>query len=81
MPKQKKLPPELQAWVDARRRFHLSHAQIQMARELGINPKKLGGMAITGRSRGRLHWRSTSRSCTSSDSRKRGRTISALPNR
>ena len=43
--KQKKLPPELQAWVDARRRFHLSHAQVQMARELGINPKKLGGMA------------------------------------
>ena len=45
MAKQKKLPPELQAWVDARRRFHLSHAHVQMARELGMNPKKLGGMA------------------------------------
>lgn len=45
MAKQKKLPPELQAWVDARKRFHLSHAQVQMARELGMNPKKLGGMA------------------------------------
>lgn len=45
MDKQKKLPPELQRWVDARRRFHLSHAHIQMARELGINPRKLGGMA------------------------------------
>ena len=45
MAKQKKLPPELQAWVDARRRFHLSHAHVQMARELGMNPKKLGGKA------------------------------------
>jgi len=35
----------LQAWVDARKRFHLSHAQVQMARELGMNPKKLGGKA------------------------------------
>jgi hypothetical protein len=45
MAKQKKLPPELQAWVDARKRFRLSHAHVQMARELGMNPKKLGGMA------------------------------------
>lgn len=45
MAKQKKLPPELQAWVDARKRFHLSDAHVQMARELGMNPKKLGGMA------------------------------------
>ena len=41
----KKLPPDLQAWVDARQRFRLSHAQVQMARELGLNPKKLGGLA------------------------------------
>jgi hypothetical protein len=45
MANQKKLPPELQAWVDARKRFHLPHAHVQMARELGMNPKKLGGMA------------------------------------
>jgi hypothetical protein len=45
MAKQKRLPPELQAWVDARKRLHLSHAHVQMARELGMNPKKLGGMA------------------------------------
>jgi hypothetical protein len=25
-----------------RRKFRLSHAQVQMARELGMNPKKLG---------------------------------------
>ncbi len=29
----------------ARKKYHLSHAQIQMARELGLNPKKFGGMA------------------------------------
>jgi len=40
-----KVPANLQAWVEARTRFQLSHAQIQMARELGMNPKKLGGLA------------------------------------
>ncbi len=35
---------KMQAWIDARRRHHLSHAQVQMARELGMNPKKLGGL-------------------------------------
>jgi len=34
----------MQAWVDARKRHHLSHAQVQMGRELGLNPKKLGKM-------------------------------------
>ena len=38
----KKLSQDLQVWVDARKRFHLSHAQVQMARELGLNPKKFG---------------------------------------
>jgi hypothetical protein len=37
-----KLPPNLQPWVDARKRHHLSHAHVQMARELGMNPRKLG---------------------------------------
>ncbi len=41
----KKLPPQLQEWKDARRRFHLSHAHAQMARELGMNPRKLGKVA------------------------------------
>lgn len=36
---------KLQPWVDARKQFHLSHAHIQMARELGMNPKKFGGLA------------------------------------
>ena len=45
MTKLKKIPAKLQVWVDARKRFHLSDAHIQMARELGMNPKKFGGLA------------------------------------
>ena len=43
--KKKPLPPALQAWVCARKKFRLSHAHIQMARELGMNLKKLGKLA------------------------------------
>ena len=42
MAKKTKLDPKLQAWVRARKRHHLSHAHVQMARELGMNPAKLG---------------------------------------
>ena len=38
----KKLSPKLQDWVEARQRHRLSHAHVQMARELGMNPRKLG---------------------------------------
>ena len=38
----KKLSRNQEDWVEARRRFHLSHAHVQMARELGMNPRKLG---------------------------------------
>ena len=31
-----------ESWIDARTRHHLTDAQVQMARELGMNPKKLG---------------------------------------
>ena len=44
MAKKKKLDPKLQAWIAARKRHHLSHAHVQMARELGMNPAKLGGI-------------------------------------
>jgi hypothetical protein len=37
-------PPKLQAWIEARKRFHLSHLHVQMARELGLNPRKFGGL-------------------------------------
>ena len=33
---------KMQAWIDARKRHRLSHAQVRMARELGMNPAKLG---------------------------------------
>ena len=33
---------KLQPWIQARRKHGLSHAHIQMARELGMNPKKFG---------------------------------------
>jgi len=44
MAKKKKPNRKMQAWIDARKRHHLSHAQVQMARELGMNPGKLGGL-------------------------------------
>jgi hypothetical protein len=42
---QAKIPLDLQPWIEARNRFRLSHAHVQMARELGLNPKKLGNLA------------------------------------
>jgi len=41
----KRLPDNLQIWIDARKKYHLSHAHLQMARELGMNPKKFGSLA------------------------------------
>jgi len=38
----RRIPERLEVWIDVRKRHHLSHAQVQMARELGMNPKKLG---------------------------------------
>ncbi|GBE05711.1 hypothetical protein BMS3Abin10_01345 [bacterium BMS3Abin10] len=32
-------------WIDAKKRFRLSDTHIQMARELGMNPKKFGSLA------------------------------------
>ena len=45
MPKKNFIPDKLKPWIEARKKFRLSHAQIQMARELGMNPKKFGGLA------------------------------------
>ena len=33
---------KLRDWITARKRHGLSHAHVQMARELGMNPTKLG---------------------------------------
>jgi len=43
----KKIPEKYQPWIEARKSYRLSHAHIQMARELGLNPKKFGGLANT----------------------------------
>jgi len=40
-----RIPDPLQMWIDARKKFRLSHVQVQMARELGLNPKKFGKLA------------------------------------
>jgi hypothetical protein len=40
----KPLPDKLQTWVVARKRHRLSHTHVQRARELGMNPRKLGGL-------------------------------------
>ena len=42
-----RIPPKLQPWFDVRRELGLSNATIQMARELGMNPKKLGRLVPT----------------------------------
>ena len=47
MAKNRKIPEKYQRWIEARKRYHLSHAHIQMARELGLNPKKFSGLANT----------------------------------
>ena len=41
----KKIPEKYQVWIDVRKRYRLSDAHIQMARELGMNPKKFGKIA------------------------------------
>jgi hypothetical protein len=40
-----KIPEKYRAWIDARNRFHLTDTQVQMARELGLNPNKLEKLA------------------------------------
>ena len=43
MPKNK-FPHKLQIWIEARKRFRLSDSQVQMARELGMNPRNFGSL-------------------------------------
>ena len=45
MAKKKNIPIKDQIWIDARKQFRLSDVHIQMARELGLNPKKFGKLA------------------------------------
>ncbi|MCK7508655.1 MAG: hypothetical protein MZV70_34575 [Desulfobacterales bacterium] len=34
-----------QQWIEAKKKFRLSDTHIQMAKELGMNPKKFGSLA------------------------------------
>ena len=45
MTRKKPIAAKLKPWIEAGQRYRLSHAQVQMARELGMNPKKLGKIA------------------------------------
>lgn len=40
-----RVPDALRIWIEARHRYNLTHAQVQMARDLGMNPKKFGSLA------------------------------------
>lgn len=35
----------LEIWIDTKKKFRLSDKHIQMARELGLNPKKFGSLS------------------------------------
>jgi len=39
------MPEKYQDWIDARKRYCLTDAQVRMARELGLNPQKFGKIA------------------------------------
>jgi len=41
----KKKAPLEKKWAEAKKKFRLNRMQIQMARELGLNPKKFGSLA------------------------------------
>jgi hypothetical protein len=43
--KKKNHPSKFGIWIEARKRFNLTDCQVQMARELGLNPKKFGSLA------------------------------------
>lgn len=36
---------KIEDWIKAKKKYRLSDAHIQMARELGMNPKKFGSLA------------------------------------
>ena len=42
-----RIPHKFLPWIDARKKYCLSHRHIQMARELGMNPKRFANMANT----------------------------------
>lgn len=45
MAKDQAIPEKYRVWIEVRKRYHLSDAQVQMAREFGLNPRKFGMLA------------------------------------
>ncbi|EMI17553.1 hypothetical protein RMSM_05520 [Rhodopirellula maiorica SM1] len=45
--KNTRIPHKFLPWIDARKKYRLSHAQVQMARELGMSPKRFDRLANT----------------------------------
>jgi hypothetical protein len=45
MAKKQIIPDKYKIWVETRKRYRLSDVQIQMARELGLNPRKFSKYA------------------------------------
>ncbi len=45
MAKKQRIPHKFQPWIDARKKFRLSNAHVQMARELGLSPKRFASYA------------------------------------
>lgn len=45
MAKKNRIPHKFLPWINARKKFRLTHAQIQMARELGLSPKRFNSYA------------------------------------
>jgi hypothetical protein len=45
MAKKTRIPHKFHPWINARKQFRLSDAHIQMARELGLSPKRFGKYA------------------------------------
>ena len=67
MPQTGKPNERMQAWIDARKRHGLSHAEVQMARELGMNPENLRKLDNHEQENGRCRCVSLSSISTSSD--------------
>lgn len=45
MPKKPRIPHKFQPWIDVRKKYRLTDAQVQMARELGLSPKRFHSYA------------------------------------
>ena len=45
MAKSQAIPEKYRIWIEVRKRYRLSDSQVQMARELGLNPHKFGKLA------------------------------------